>query len=1193
MSNIIDGPWPEVWPSTWPGQILETVSGGVTHIFTSADGTITRLLPILDTHPKVLVGNLQGSEVAPGGYDACSGEISKEEYAANPALYVYGSKWKVERDGVVIWSGTLDDPDDSGATVVLKGLGSATAAERNFERALWLSLDTSDWAIADSDPFDYDVDAKQIEAEVKGRELRFKVPRNTQFLRASGETRLNGAVNKDNTTITVYVNTGGLSAGERIHIGNEMKTVAGSYTPGSTYIPLTNPLNNDHPNNTKVYWSANNNPSNWATGLVQWTPTSDIREVLFTAVPSNPNTEYDLEVLAAPSLNDSLTLINSYGLAKGNLSGGKREIDCNIPAGKQLVMVRLKRKSQVKKANRFTVRCKNPSIRGLASNDTYKTHEVVNDLAKRVAPTWDRSGVQVSTQKVGPLDTQGESAATILDDLGALDDWRWLALDEAWEWGPWNTRTWVMTEGRFPRALVPLDRYNAVEIPFRYGGGYVSSKTVTADTYVQGTPKRVHRIELDKPPPEDIATVFAKHIANYLWTVRKGGTAELTWVEATNAPGIEVPAWEVHAGDTLRIGGGSSVQIAAGTYSDFYSDSYGAGSLTIPGRSLRITSKSFTDTTVQVSFDDSHPLLRKLQARRTRSLALGRGQAQATLGQLGLERPKTPEGIVGVFDLMDKRKGRRRYDMVVDWEEVTRDIEEQRTAINSYVLEYRYERPDATKYGRDQRRIKAEGDDDDPNDPIPTRARVKNLLRPHKDRIQFRVWAVDVLGKESTPSVWSTAVKPANWVPSAPTGITYELNRKKLALEFDLNDADETEDDGSPVLDRDVAYVKAKRFKDSGGGWVQQGKTLRLNGTQKTWAVRKPRGVSFKVQLWSVGAYGNTSSMVEVTATRKKPNKPTVRSRRRSPRRLEWVMNPPTTWHDGTSDDFDQDSIEAYDYTVLQNGVVDEDRSDHHRKALNFSAEVPKGSTGWKLRAASKGVDGEDSDQETEATTVNDEALAVSVVTDIDYTNESGKLLGGGGTGTNTALFGNAMVIPSFVGSDNTVYSGGTVPHNAGTDVLRYQALLIEVDRPTTLYLHGLCEWSNDATTGTDYALVMWLAVYIGSQPLLSGVGMTNRTKAASGRDGGFSMRMYSQPAWGRSQLSNMRSVFVNSTGTQDLGIYWEYANSSAAARNLSIYRQRLNVLASYAPDKVSGATALWTPSTTTRTAYLYVEGSD
>lgn len=148
-------------------------------------GEVERVLPEGDGATDERLGEYSDDHDLTGGGMACSGVISQAEFDAHQDVYSFGAQWLVRYAGTTnyIFGGELDDPEPSGGQVQLTAKGWGALAEQTVDRFLLQSQATDQWQAGGDLGFG-DGD-EEIQAEVKGENLIFRVPKQTAFKRGN------------------------------------------------------------------------------------------------------------------------------------------------------------------------------------------------------------------------------------------------------------------------------------------------------------------------------------------------------------------------------------------------------------------------------------------------------------------------------------------------------------------------------------------------------------------------------------------------------------------------------------------------------------------------------------------------------------------------------------------------------------------------------------------------------------------------------------------------------------------------------------------------------------------------------------------------------------------------------------------------------------------------------------------------
>lgn len=842
-------------------------------------GGATLELPLTDAQGRThgLVDDFELRKEAPGGPVAITGTIGADLLAAYPTYFEQGVLWKVwdaddvdgsHPTGRCIGAGQIDTPPKSaGGVAQITAQGHGQEPDNVFGARTWQSRDERRMTAGDSEPHDYDQD-EQIKAEVDGARIKLGWEKKTVFLRATGETTLDGDVSAGATSITVAVNAGGLADGEKIHIGDEVRTVHSSYTPGSTSIPLTSALDEDHDDGEQVYWRANNAPEEWASSLVGWWPDADIARVAFD-LELTRLAPAEIEVFRATGPAGARTVVDTIDCSSGALT---RAINVPSIAGTPtLIGLRLVRSQQSDENgadHAFWAIVRNLRVNDLAGNaDAYTAAEVVTDIA--TAEGGDTTGIMSSPGvNMMPLDPTDLSDGAILDAAALVAGRYWSRRRKSdgtgveWVFEPFAATTWNVTQTHAPFEPIGLPRYNAVDVPYKESDGVYRVAREFADPDPFPGEVIVRRIDLREPPPEDIARAFALNAADLLAEERYAVLATFSEVEDPANPGVAVPASRVQEGHGLRFT----------NYDD----------LVVPAVRLVVTDELVTlDTTPLNEGDTGHPVLDRIIAARDLALARGASQAKATLTGFKLQEPATPQGVQMGIREDEKRKGRRDFDAVLDFKHVTEDVAGNGTAIRRYIGEFEFYRYNGSAWvpvrdASGKRLVKRETvtrkrGSDNALQPAASRIVLKRLPHPHEWKVSGRVIAEDVFNEVSAASVWTTPIMPASFGPKDIDSHTLDIDQHHWRARIVHADATDTEDDGDPTLDQGTAYYKdrlLRRVSGSGGAFTQvdpptgwsKGDRTRFRGR-----VHKPTGYEYRHEVKAVDAYGNESATSAAT----------------------------------------------------------------------------------------------------------------------------------------------------------------------------------------------------------------------------------------------------------------------------------------------------------------------------------------
>lgn len=831
----------------------------------------TRSLPDVDQPNGVLsvVGEMTYTKEAPGGPIDWVGTISEEEFNANPTYFAQGTLVLLfdeddadvtYPDGRCIWGGEIDRSGVIEAgQVKLHAKGHGAEPDDVFNNFLWETRNEDRLVAGDSEPHEYDQD-EQILARIVGRGIRLGWEKKALFLRATGESRLDTAAEKDDTSLDLTVNGGGLADAEQIHFGGESKTVHNSYTPDSTSIPLTSPVDAKHKAGTHVYWRANNAPAEWASGALMWVEGHDVNSVQID-IHLTRHAPAILEIRKATGPDGSTTLLDSIDCSAGAMD---RTVEIESISGTpDLIYWRLVRtvQSDESGADRaFWAIVHDIRVRDKAGNTSdYKVHQVVGDII--TAEGGEVGNVQTTSQNFMPLDGEGVSDADILDEGCVLTKKYWVKrrkLDGTgitWRFEAFGTRkAFELTQARAPVVPQALPRWNAVEVPYRRDHGLTGIVREYADPDPFPGEHIVKFIDLAIPPPEDLASAFALNAADII--AEEEQVARMEFSELEDPVDGTVPATRCQEGDTIEYDGYV----------------YPASKLQGTGDGVVVM-----DSSLIKEGETGRPALDKVIMRRSLALARGASQAKATLGGFQLDIPNTPVTLEMGIREIERRGGKRKFDGILNCDNVTEDINGKGTAIQRYVgiFEFQDENDDWVLDDDGERmqlfrysERKRSGD----GAVIPAASKVifKNLPHPHKWKVVGRMFCVDVFGEKSEVSEATPATKPATFGPNDPEDLELRANNRLVEADWERPDADENEggDPTEPQLDNTVDRFRAKCFRWESGAWVKKGKTRKPRATACHWRREEFHvGDDIRVEVVSLDSYGNESNVVSEEIT--------------------------------------------------------------------------------------------------------------------------------------------------------------------------------------------------------------------------------------------------------------------------------------------------------------------------------------
>jgi hypothetical protein len=203
------------------------------HRFIRSGGADHSLMHTLEVRPGELqIAALDKATIlANMGWGDYAADISRAEFDAHPNFYeidtmivLYDAEDpdNIAGDGSFTpvrncWAGFLDEPAIAADIVRLGASGFGKEADRLAKHWLWADYDVEQYQPTGEDSdFPYDSDP-QIQVNVQGRVIRFRVGRKTEFKHASGKAKLQADTEADDEKIDLAT-VDGLKPGMTIHI---------------------------------------------------------------------------------------------------------------------------------------------------------------------------------------------------------------------------------------------------------------------------------------------------------------------------------------------------------------------------------------------------------------------------------------------------------------------------------------------------------------------------------------------------------------------------------------------------------------------------------------------------------------------------------------------------------------------------------------------------------------------------------------------------------------------------------------------------------------------------------------------------------------------------------------------------------------------------------------------------------------
>jgi hypothetical protein len=759
---------------------------GLIHRFIGSSETVQ--LPILTGPPqdRQRLGGFEDRATFSGGFQSATGYVAKSFYQAHPSAFSAGSRWVAidQRTGQVIFSGRLKQAADGPGVVYLSADGDGLRFEKRFERLLFASQATDQWAPGDEDPFEFDRSGR-FEVKVRGNHLVFEVPRFTSF----------------------------------------RKNRAGK-------------------------------PSAWYSApLVFWAPKVDIRWVRFDVEVSGPSmSAYDLELVGIDEGPvGKVVVIDSWALGQRS-----RTVDRKVPAGYDLVGLRLKRSTQVKKAPHNRVVLSNVYVGSIASETVYTLDKAFKELFSRAGIT--KTEVAQSGVNILPYDAAKATLADVADDLAVFGGWFWRVWAEpepstalVGEAGPLGAVTWRVVVQQTPVRLYPARQYNVVRYTYRYPGGYESQGEVRASVDPFPSLDEVYDLSLPEPPIEPLARRVAQVIVDLLSQPWTAGGATLYTVRK---PGdtTEVPATVVRPGDAVEFAEYPNVRAI-----------------------VEEVSHSEDGALTEVRFADSPRLVERWLAMYQQRLNRGLSPDGAALSLLGAREPVAPNLLAGFVNTVTK-SGKKDFDLVAEVQEVLEDVDGEGTWVPVYEFRARpldassgNPIPESEGGGWRHRRIRATYDGD-PDEAL--RVTWKDIPHPNKWAWEVQAWAVDALGQRSAISK-AFPGKPAAFGPPDPVSASIDVDRRVITVTHVIPDDPADPDQPHPGYHHAIIKVN-----DQNGGWSNPLRRDRVvKGETRRFRFHKPLDNQlYYAQITYVDYWGNKSNPLVVSGQKSVPPLPTITS---------------------------------------------------------------------------------------------------------------------------------------------------------------------------------------------------------------------------------------------------------------------------------------------------------------------------
>lgn len=758
------------------------------------NGVTQRVLPIStpgDRAGDQRVDGFDGSATDHGGYMDGHCEISLEEYEAHPNLYDFGTQITV-RDlddllaGVprIRWEGRLTDPVIGSESVGLPADGWGKKLEKMVMHFFAQEAGFAEWVLGNSAPHDYAVN-DLIEAKIGGRKAHFRVRHGTVFRKPNGKAQLADDVAAGSRTFELNHNWGGLEPGDNITVGGENKVVANSYTEDSTYVEVTTDLNN-HAEGTEVTWDVDANYAGWKTTILRYLEAEEFNSLALEWRATHKD-DYVIEICDANGPKGALTVLHTIDCSEK--SRGRLGHVAGALTGKDLVAIRVRRTSEVTKAEGWHLELWDARLNGLAEGDFMSTADGMRALADKTG--CDPAGIDDTDTNMLPAAFIATRAADIADAIAILDDRPWGVYGgKEFIYRPRVARVWKLVDPNIDPNLEPGDRWTEVILPHRAAGGSVGYARYSVPD-INGI---AHELEVpfsNPLPSKETCDIVGPILAAALSEIQMYSEFETEWVEDVDDPGVPVPAQRMKPTDKIRV--------------TFHGN-----------HSLRLSEMHYVDDGAKVQTPAASTLLDQLNALRNLFIARGQNPDDATIDALSLgppTKPTFPDALI--FKRASKKHHHNEMNALLHVAHDEEDIRGRPTVLKRIHCELRpvdalgVPIPEALGgkvYQYDINRNKLE--DLEPDNALT--AIFRDIERPFLWDWQRRAEAIDLTGNGSGMTAWGGTSSPgAEHDPPSPTSGTLDIDPGRAHFGITLPADDE--DPESPDQRIHRVFYKLKR----------------------------------------------------------------------------------------------------------------------------------------------------------------------------------------------------------------------------------------------------------------------------------------------------------------------------------------------------------------------------------------------
>lgn len=279
-----------------------------------------------------------------------------------------------------------------------------------------------------------------------------------------------------------------------------------------------------------------------------WLEGNKITKVSYDWSISSAASNFDLLLEATDGPSDALGTQHTQPLSP--TTSGTRTV--TLTGNHDLVCLNLQANANTTPTTKRKVIITGIRVYGRSVSDDVTSSDVASDIAEMAGLEDD---VADTDHPILPLFFEVGTHADRLDFLAALEDWRWLVLEDrgdgpVLDFGPY-ARTWRVSEQRGARYdLIDQERFNECRVFYRSPSGRSRTATAEADANLSYTNTYEYEWELPQASPS-LARAVAQRVVNRLSRRRVAGSVELA--EAQDSNGAYRAPHDIRAGDLLHM----------------------------------------------------------------------------------------------------------------------------------------------------------------------------------------------------------------------------------------------------------------------------------------------------------------------------------------------------------------------------------------------------------------------------------------------------------------------------------------------------------------------------------------------------------------------------------------------------------------------------------------------------------------